>query len=151
MNSILDNISIMTGFIHTTWPLSSNIKQIIEKFAYTNGLLVSMMNASIWNDSYQNAAQYIQVTFYEENRNHHLTNIIDTPCIYPMFKKAIDGFNSVNINIYASSIEEYFKICSQKCSVLSYISLDAMSGKIFSNKILNADNALVELELTSIA
>ena len=151
MNNVLDNFSIMTGFINTVWPLSSSIKQIIEKFAYANGLLVSMMNASIWNDSYQNVAQCIQVTFYEDNGNHHLKDVIGIPCIYPMFKKAIDRFDPININGYANSIEEYFKICSQECSVLFYASLDAMSGKIFSNEILNADNALVELELASIA
>lgn len=84
---------LLSGFESPEWPLKKSVRDILNKFAWSNGMFVSAVNASIWQDNtYRDEVQYIQVTFFEDE---NCINTLSTHFIYPMVRKSVDKFDPV--------------------------------------------------------
>ena len=146
----VDSISYkpLYGFKTDTWPLKQNVIDAIVKFSDLNGLVPVTMNATVWTmDAYPSSFEScIQLSFYDKQVQHP-SCIGDY--IYPVIYRRIDEFDAYDQ--YASSIEDYFKICSSSAGAFCWQAIDGYSFKkhykVF-NVISYAENALIDLDLS---
>ena len=151
MKNDMEQFMPIVGFKSLKWPLTNAMKSILNRFAQSNDLFVSAINASIWQDNvHADTTQFIQVTFFEDEE---YVNSFSYQFIYPMIVESVDKFDAVQLNFldssyYACSLKDYFEMCSRPMSFFTRTSDYLQSGKILKT-IDNADNALIELDMLS--